>query len=149
MTKNRKGGFQPIPAGLVDRLAASCTGKGPSDLVFGVLSHPARTLEYDLTLAGIPKETDEGVVDFHALRTTFGTLIVESGANAKVAQRMMRHSDPRITMNIYAKVRPDALNAVAETLGDALNGDDPCATRVQRGKGKDGADFATDYDNKS
>lgn len=55
----------------------------------------------------------EGKLDFHALRVTFATLVVESGASVKEAQTMLRHSNPTITMNTYAKVRPGRLNEVA------------------------------------
>ena len=63
--------------------------------------------------AGIPKVTKEGKLDFHGLRTTCATLLVESGASVKETQVIMRHSDPRLTMNIYAKVRQG-------TVGDAV-----------------------------
>jgi hypothetical protein len=61
--------------------------------------------------------------DCHALRATFATFIVESGASVKEAQTMLRHSNPNITMNTYAKVRPGRLNEVAERVAErALNG---------------------------
>jgi site-specific recombinase XerD len=43
-------------------------------------------------------------VDFHSLRLTFGTNLVLSGAHPRVVQEMMRHSDIRITMKLYADV---------------------------------------------
>ena len=57
-TKNRKPGFQPLPARLVDELDA-----------FSLSGAPARTLDRDLEAAGIPKHTPKGKVDFHAGRT--------------------------------------------------------------------------------
>ena len=44
------------------------------------------------------------VVDFHALRTTYITLLVKGGASVKVAQELARHSDPKLTMNVYSKL---------------------------------------------
>ena len=76
-----------------------------------VPSHTARDLHEDLQRAGIAKQNDEGKIDFHALRTAFATVVVESGANPKEAQTLLRHSDPRITMNMYAKARPHQLQA--------------------------------------
>jgi hypothetical protein len=44
------------------------------------------------------------VVDFHALRATYITLLVKSGASVKVVQELARHSDPKLTLNIYTKL---------------------------------------------
>jgi integrase/recombinase XerC len=44
------------------------------------------------------------VVDFHALRATYITMVVKSGAMPKVAQDLARHSDPKLTMNVYTKL---------------------------------------------
>jgi hypothetical protein len=43
-------------------------------------------------------------VDFHALRATYITLLVKSGASVKEAQELARHSDPRLTMNVYTRL---------------------------------------------
>ena len=39
--------------------------------------------------------------DFHSLRHTFGTFLALSGTKPQIAQRLMRHSDPRLTQNLY------------------------------------------------
>ncbi len=44
------------------------------------------------------------VFDFHALRNTYITLVVKSGASVKEAQDLARHSDPKLTMNVYTKL---------------------------------------------
>lgn len=41
------------------------------------------------------------VLDLHALRHTFGTLLVASGADIKTVQSLMRHSTPALTLAIY------------------------------------------------
>jgi integrase len=127
-TKNRKDGYQPISEDLVKKLEASAqTGEAltlyekhynrktakraiPSKPLLYVPSHTARSLELDLDAAGIPKLTKEGKVDFHSLRVTFTTLLVEEGVNIKELQTLARHSTPQITLNIYARVRPDNLS---------------------------------------
>jgi integrase len=81
----------------VERLVELSDGKAKTAPILAVSTHPGRTLEKDLKQAGIPKVTPEGKVDFPALRTTFGTLVVESGANVKEAQTHMRHSTPQLT----------------------------------------------------
>jgi site-specific recombinase XerD len=60
------------------------------------------TFRRDLAKAGIPYFDGQGRrVDLHALRVTFGTNLVLSGAHPRVAQELMRHSDIRLTMKIY------------------------------------------------
>ncbi len=44
------------------------------------------------------------VVDFHALRATYITMVVKSGASVKEAQELARHSDPKLTMNVYTRL---------------------------------------------
>ncbi len=39
-------------------------------------------------------------VDFHGLRHSFGTAVVRS-AGLALGQRLLRHSDPRLTANVY------------------------------------------------
>jgi len=63
-------------------------------------------------------ETDAAgrVVDFHALRATYITLLVKSGASIKVVQELARHSDPKLTMNIYTKLGVHDLSAALDRL---------------------------------
>ncbi len=44
------------------------------------------------------------VVDFHALRATYITLLVKGGASMKATQELARHSDPSLTMNVYSRL---------------------------------------------
>jgi len=44
------------------------------------------------------------VADFHALRHTYISRLVRSGANVKVAQELARHSTPMLTLGRYAHV---------------------------------------------
>lgn len=39
--------------------------------------------------------------DQKSLRTTFGTHLALAGVDFRVAVKMMRHKDPRLTMNVY------------------------------------------------
>ncbi|MHC5057614.1 MAG: tyrosine-type recombinase/integrase [Planctomycetota bacterium] len=116
-TKNRKPGFQPLPSALVARLAEIADGAEEKSPLVGVPSHPARELDKDLEAAGIPKWTPEGKVDFHSLRVAYTTFIWETGATTKEAQSLARHSDPRLTANIYGRTRLGSLHARAESLG--------------------------------
>ena len=40
-------------------------------------------------------------MDVHALRTTFGTHLSKGGVPLRTAQEAMRHSDPKLTANVY------------------------------------------------
>jgi hypothetical protein len=59
-----------------------------------------------LAAAGIPKRDDRGrTLDIHALRHTFGTLMSKGGVAPRTAQAAMRHSDIKLTMNVYTDPR--------------------------------------------
>lgn len=65
------------------------------------------------------------VVDFHALRHTYISRLVASGANIKVAQELARHSTPTLTLGRYAHIQLvdqtralDALPAIETTCPD-------------------------------
>ena len=74
--------------------------------VFRVPVELVKILDRDLRLAGIPKRDDRGqVVDVHALRKTFGTHLARAGVSLRVAQELMRHSDPKLTANLYTDPR--------------------------------------------
>ena len=135
-TKNRKPGFQPLPTALVERLAEEAAGKAPDDPLLFVTRHPACAIKRDLKLAGIPRWTPEGKVDFHACRTAYVTLVLETGCSVKEAQSLARHATPNLTMNTYGRSRQDRLSELAEAVGNRLvPGPDyaQCRTRLAAG----------------
>ncbi len=70
--------------------------------LFDVPPSMARTFDADCKAAGIPKKDGAGrVVDIHALRHTFGTLLAKAGISLQVTQKAMRHSTPTLTANVY------------------------------------------------
>ena len=129
-TKNRKAGFQPLPAALVRELADASTGKAPDAALLDVPHHTARAVDIDLATAGIGKWTPEGMVDFHALRTAYVSLVLQEGATVKEAQSLARHSTPGLTMNTYGRTRADRLTALAEDVGRIVLAE--CATGAER-----------------
>ncbi|MGF1451816.1 MAG: tyrosine-type recombinase/integrase [Opitutales bacterium] len=69
----------------------------------------AHALLVDLAKAGIERVDGLGrKLDFHALRYTFATNLARSGAAQRLAQELMRHSDPKLTAKVYtdAKLLP-------------------------------------------
>jgi integrase len=145
-TKNRKAGFQYLPKGLLERLMAFAesdvipklyqrfymTFTCPANPLLYVPSHTAREMDIDLAKAGIPKETHEGKLDFHACRTAFVTLAAEAGANMKELQTMARHSTPALTANVYARTREERLSEIADKIADNVFFDEKCAKSVHR-----------------
>ncbi len=59
------------------------------------------------------------VADFHALRHTFISRLVESGASVKVAQELARHSTPTLTIGRYAHAKLHDLSTALDNLPDA------------------------------
>lgn len=135
-TKNRMDGFQPLPAVLIRRLKEAGEMKlaqiaysrftrktdkqPPNNPLLYVPSHAARDLDIDLKRAKIAKTTSEGKIDFHACRVAYITHLIETGADVKTVQTLARHSDPRITLAVYAKARPERLADAAEAIGKAM-----------------------------
>jgi integrase len=74
-----------------------------------------RTFNLDLAAAGIPKrDAQDRTVDVHCLRHTFATLLARNGVSPSIAQKLMRHSDIRLTMNTYTHLDlADTAGAVA------------------------------------
>ena len=82
---------KPIPARLP-----------PDTALFEVPDKLCKILNRDLRLAGIPKRDDRGrVLDVHALRHTFGTMLSVAGVSPRVTMELMRHSNIRLTMRTY------------------------------------------------
>jgi len=77
------------------------------------------------------------VVDFHALRTTYITLLVKGGVSVKAAQELVRHSDPKLTMNVYTKLGITDLAGALDHL-PAVGGGGPKSERL-RATGTDDA----------
>jgi len=127
-SKRRRRDVQPLPPQLVGPLAAWLAGKERGRPVFKVPDKTAAMLRADLEAAGIPRETREGVVDFHALRHTYVTRLVRSGVSVKIAQELARHSDPKLTLGVYAHAAlEEKAEAVARVPLDAPPG--RCANR--------------------
>ena len=105
--KNREGNSIPLRSDLAEDLRAWIAEKpepeaGPDAPLFDVPTGLLRILNRDLKAAGIPKRDSRGrTVDIHALRHTFGTMLSVAGVKPRTAQEAMRHSDMKLTMNVY------------------------------------------------
>ena len=132
-TKGRRANFQPLHPALVKKLAPRSEGKALTDPLLKVPMQTAKMLYRDLERAGVPRVTSEGILDFHALRVAYVTLVFEVGASVKEAQTSARHSTPDLTANVYARTRSARLSEIAQAVGDrVLNGASGCPTGVQQ-----------------
>jgi integrase len=55
----------------------------------------------------------------HDLRHTAASLAVQAGANVKAVQRMLGHASAAMTLDVYAGLFGDDLDAVADRLDEA------------------------------
>ncbi len=123
ITKNGRDDIIPLRADLVDLLRARVEGRPAGAPLYPIPKDLIRRFHADCRRAGIPRTDDRGrVVDIHALRTTFGTGLAAAGVPLITAQKLMRHSDPKLTANVYTDPRlldmagaVEALSPIAPT----------------------------------
>lgn len=113
----------PVPASNVEELRAHVAGRAPDDPVFpgsrgngwfrgrmfrrGWLDPAAGSI-------GQPRLTP------HELRHTAASLAVSAGANVKAVQRMLGHASAAVTLDVYADLFEDDLDAVSAALDQAV-----------------------------
>jgi hypothetical protein len=49
------------------------------------------------------KSSKEAPIGWHTLRRSLATLLISNGENVKVAQSQLRHTTPKITLDLYAQ----------------------------------------------
>lgn len=113
----------PFPAFLALPIAKLCEGKARDALLFGdgtthLLRPQAGSTSRSwfvsaLKTAGLERMTP------HDLRHTAASLAISSGANVKAVQRMLGHASAAMTLDTYADLFDDDLNAVADALDQA------------------------------
>jgi integrase/recombinase XerC len=118
-TKNGKAVEQPLPPDVAAELRDYLADKPEREPVWPGTwwTRAADMLRIDLDAAGVPYVVDgrDGPLyaDLHALRHSFVALLDRSGASLREAMQLARHSDPRLTMRTYARLR-------LADLGDAV-----------------------------
>ncbi|OBF95109.1 integrase [Mycobacterium sp. 852002-51152_SCH6134967] len=131
----------PLPEFLVPPLARHCENKGRGDLLFGDGNHLRRPhpvsgwfakavescREASLIQRAQEREdtsSEPATQEFprvtpHDLRHTAASLAVSAGANVKAVQRMLGHASAAMTLDLYADLFDDDLEAVAVALDKA------------------------------
>ena len=121
-TKNGKDASQPIPKELAETLQGFIAGRTVGEAVWpGTwIGRSAEMIQADAEAAGVALtlDTKDGVqvLDFHSLRGTFATLLDSLDISLKGRQELMRHSDPRLTMNRYTRAKLLDLGAAVQNL---------------------------------
>lgn len=113
----------PFPAFLASALIDRCAGRLRDELVFvgpdgGVLrSGNFRRRQFAAAVA-LMQERDPSFpyIAPHDLRHTAASLAVSAGANVKAVQRMLGHASAAMTLDVYADLFDDDLDAVAVAL---------------------------------
>ena len=127
----------PIPADLVDILAEHLAARGlnaaDSDrLVFEAPDSGPLPYSNWRNRVWLPAVAEAGcdAAGFHDLRRANATALVRDGVDIRTAQSLLRHSDARLTLNIYAQVEAEAERQAVDRrgstfLGPRINGDEP------------------------
>ncbi len=80
----------------------------------------------DLKVTGIPYiDADGRVGDFHAFRHTCATNLIKNGVALAMAQRILRHHDPKLTSNIYTHMSLGDMAAELAKLPDLISARSP------------------------
>ena len=108
--KNRRQDEVPLHAAVVERLAVWLADHDfdPDEPIFklrmpsGRLRCTADMMRRDCGRAGIPYQDESGLfADFHSHRHTFISALGKAGTPLATAQKLARHSDPKLTANVY------------------------------------------------
>jgi integrase len=121
--KSHEARSVPFPAFLAEPLERLCEGKTRDQLVFGDgVEYTPTPTQGDGWFAGARKrsvDVDPGfpaALTLHDLRHTAASLAISAGANVKAVQRMLGHASAAMTLDTYADLFDDDLDAVAEAL---------------------------------
>lgn len=121
--KSHKIRTVPIPAFVCTELARQCEGKSRDELVFpgedgNHLRRPKAVrgwFDEAVKRSGIERITP------HDLRHTTASLAISAGVNVKALQRMLGHASAAMTLDVYADLFSDDLDAVAVALDTAAS----------------------------
>ena len=141
-----KAGRRPslaLPDWLMAMLAQVLAERGitatdPEALVF--VSPEGARLHYSNWRRGVwlPARAAAGLphFNFHDLKHTAGTALLEEGVNIKTAQERLGHANPRTTLAVYAQATKEADREAANRLGERFRPRDGRGMDRQPGKSR-------------
>ena len=115
--KARRGAVLPLRKSTADMIKTFLRNKTPQSTAF-TLKKGYLMIKTDLEVAGIPYEVDGKFADFHSLRHSTASLLIQTGANPKVIQSLMRHTDLNLTMSKYTHLYAGQQRETIENLPD-------------------------------
>jgi integrase len=116
-TKNRRAAVLPLRQDVAAELREWRRDRPAGQTLFPIARRKRKVmLRADLKAAGIEPVVDGKVIDVHALRVSFITHLSLSGLPLAVAQKLARHSDPRLTSNVYTSLGLAVLQKAVESL---------------------------------
>jgi integrase len=116
-TKNRKRAVLPLRQEVASELREWLRDKPAGKPLFPVKGRKRKAmLRADLKAAGIEPVVDGKIIDLHALRVSFITHLSLGGVPLAVAQKLARHSDPRLTSNVYTSLSLAELHKAVQAL---------------------------------
>ncbi|MDN6201575.1 MAG: site-specific integrase, partial [Micrococcaceae bacterium] len=124
--KNHRRRSVPFPRFLAESLASACAGRHREDLVFpgpdGSYLKSARVHDDNFSwFASAVRKADVPRITPHDLRHTAASFAVSAGANVKAVQRILGHSSAAMTLDVYADLFDDDLDAVSVALDNAYS----------------------------
>lgn len=115
----------PIPPFLVRDLARLCEGKPRDGFVFtdgaAPVPYPHAASGWFVRAVRACQRADPAfpTITPHDLRHTAASLAISAGANPKAVQRMLGHASAAMTLDVYADLFDDDLEAVAVAMSSA------------------------------
>ena len=111
----------PLPRSLVAGMTAHLAGRAPDDFAFPAPRGGVLLLRNWRREVFNPAAAAAGIEDLtpHDLRHTAASLAVAAGGNVKAVQRLLGHASAAMTLDIYAGLFDDDLDAVADRLDEA------------------------------
>jgi integrase len=128
----------PVPAFLVDDLAAACTGKSPDELVFPTQRGTVLRVgnfRRDHFDAAAERASLKGLTP-HERRHNAASLAIASGASVKDVQGMLGHASAAMTLDVCGHSFGDELDAVADRLDAAARYRGNRADQTRTGGGR-------------
>jgi len=120
--KSHENRSVPYPEFLSIPLARACEGKSRTQLVFGSgnvhLGRPGsdKGWFHDAVVASQKVDKTFPRVTPHDLRHTAASIAISAGANPKSVQRMLGHASAAMTLDTYADLFEDDLDAVSDRM---------------------------------
>lgn len=115
----------PMPVFLVEPLARICEGKTRDSYLWSdrsiPMSYPNGSDRWFAAAVRRAQAVDPTIptITPHDLRHTAASLAVQAGANVKAVQRMLGHASAAMTLDVYADLFDEDLDAVASRMADA------------------------------